>query len=66
MRPKDHKNRALSLLKILAHWVENSNYDYRVEDFTDVLNEIEERYVDYVELKENPKHVSKIENKSYK
>jgi len=66
MRPKDHKNRALDLLKTLTHWVETSKYDYEVKDFSKVLSEIEERYLDYIKLKTDPRHESKIETKSYK
>jgi len=66
MRPKDHKKKAVDLLKILVHWIENSKFDYREDDFTDILQEVKDRYVDYVELKRNPKYESKIDNKSYK
>ena len=50
MRPKDHKKKAVDLLKILVHWIENSKFDYREDDFTDILQEVKDRYVDYVEL----------------
>ena len=66
MRPKDHKKKAVDLLKTLTHWVETSKYDYNTRDFSSILSEIQARYVDYVELKKNPKHESTIDNKSYK
>tara|TARA_R100000700_G_scaffold20981_1_gene27742 strand:- start:212 stop:412 length:201 start_codon:yes stop_codon:yes gene_type:complete len=66
MRAKDHKNKAADLLATLSHWIKTSKFDYNPQDLEALLDEVKDRYTDYIELKKNPRHESKIEQKSYK
>ena len=66
MRAKDHKRKAADLLETLSHWIKHSKFDYNVQDLETLLDEVKDRYTDYIELKKNPKHESSIEHKSYK
>ena len=66
MRAKDHKKKAADLLATLSHWITHSKFDYNIQDLSTLLDEVKDRYTDYIELKSNPKYESKIEHKSYK
>ena len=63
---KNHKKKSKAILLALAKWMEESEFDYEIQDLEKALNEVKIYYKNYLYMKELPKYQPDIKHEFYK
>ena len=59
---KNHKKKSKAILLALAKWMEESEFDYEIQDLEKALDEAK----DYLDMKELPRYQPDIKHEFYK
>ena len=63
---KNHKKKSKAILLALANWMEESDFDYEIQDLEKDLNEDKIYYKNYLDMKELPRYQPDIKHEFYK
>jgi len=63
---KNHKKKSKAILLALAKWMEESEFDYEIQDLAKALNEVKIYYKNYLDMKELPRYQPDIKHEFYK
>ena len=63
---KNHKKKSKAILLALAKWMEESDFDYEIQDLEKALNEAKIYYKNYLDMKELPRYQPDIKHEFYK